>query len=56
MRELHDLKKGAAFGASDRRSVEIEKRRRAAQATALYAEFGFTHCDYPFGKQSKVSP
>jgi hypothetical protein len=56
MREFHDLKKGAAFGANDRRSVEIEKRRRAAQASALDAEFGFTHCDYPFEKQSKVSP
>ena len=45
MRHLHGLKDGVAAGTDNRRAIEVEKRLVTAQASALYAEFGFGHCD-----------
>jgi len=45
MRFLHDLKNGLTTGTDHRRAIEIKKRLVAAQASALYPEFGFGHCD-----------
>jgi hypothetical protein len=42
---LRDLKNCAALSTEDRRTIEIEKGRVAAQTSSLYAEFGFGHCD-----------
>jgi hypothetical protein len=44
-RYLHDLKNGVTLGTDDRHAIEIEKGRVAVQASALYAEFGFGHCN-----------
>jgi hypothetical protein len=45
MRYLHELKNGLTTGTDNRHAIEIEKRLVAAQASALYTEFGFGHCD-----------
>jgi hypothetical protein len=45
VRYLHNLKSGVTLGTDDRHAIEIEKGRVAVQASALYAEFGFGHCD-----------
>jgi hypothetical protein len=45
MRHLHGLKDGVAAGTDNRRAIEVEKRLVTAQASALYAEFGFAHSD-----------
>jgi hypothetical protein len=42
---LHELKNGLTTGTDNRHTIEIEKRLVAAQASALYIEFGFGHCD-----------
>ena len=42
---LHELKNGLTTGTDNRHAIEIEKRLVAAQASALYTEFGFGHCD-----------
>jgi hypothetical protein len=42
---LHELKDGLTAGTDNRHTIEIEKRLVAAQASALYTEFGFGHRD-----------
>jgi hypothetical protein len=39
------LKYGVTLWTDDPHAIEIEKGRVAAQASALYAEFGFGHWD-----------
>jgi hypothetical protein len=43
MRDLHDLEGGSALRTDDRRAMKIVEWRLTAQASALYAEFGFCH-------------